>query len=290
MGLNVLTQQERELLPTAKDIEDYEEHGWWISPPCLDDAAQEELRFGIERYYGGERDWQLPIVSATDWDPADGDVVRQNDFASLQVEELRNFLRRPLIAAMAARLSRSPSIRLFHDQIIYKPGGRPLRDAGVGWHTDRAYWKTCTSQRMLTAWIPLADVDERSGSMIVIDKSHRWPGVEHLRFFHERDVEAVRQRFDAPGPWMEVPYRLRAGQVAFHQCLTIHGSRENTMAKPRIAWTVHFQDEDNRWQLARNPDGTSTPHMNDLLCRKNSDGTPDYRDPEVCPELWREVL
>ncbi len=283
-----MTPEQQLLLPTPGQVAEYEERGWWISPPCLDGEALEELRFGIERYYSGERDWRLPIVSASDWTPADGEVVRQNDFASLQLEELRAFLRRPPMAAMAARLSRSPSIRLFHDQIIYKPPGRTLRETGVGWHTDRAYWKTCTSMRMLTAWIPLYDVDERSGTMIVIDGSHLWPGGERLRRFHERDIDAARRDLDVPGPWIEVPYRMRAGQVAFHHCLTIHGSRENKSEIPRVAWTVHFQDEANRWQPVRNADGTITPHMNDLLCRTNEDSTPDYLDPDVCPELWRE--
>jgi ectoine hydroxylase-related dioxygenase (phytanoyl-CoA dioxygenase family) len=288
MAMNALSPEERLLLPTPEQVAEYEAHGWWISPPCLPEDALEELRFGVERYYSGERDWPLPIVSAADWNPADGDVVRQSDFASLQLEEFRAFLRRPLIAAMAARLARSPSIRLFHDQIVYKPPGRPLRDTGVGWHTDRAYWKTCTSTRMLTAWIPLSDVDERSGTMLVIDKSHFWSDGQQLRSFHERDVDAVRSGFKAPEPWIEVPYRLRAGQVAFHHCLTIHGGRENASTEPRIAWAVHLQDEANCWQLAKNADGTITPHMNDLLCRKKHDGTPDYGDPDVCPELWRD--
>jgi hypothetical protein len=288
MAIRDLSPDERQLLPTPEDVLEYEAHGWWISPPCLDDNALEELRYGVERYYSGERDWPLPIVSAADWTPTDGEVVRQSDFASLQLEEFRAFLRRPLIAAMAARLSRSRSIRLFHDQIVYKPPRRPLCDAGVGWHTDRAYWKTCTSDRMLTAWIPLSAVDEHSGTMLVIDGSHRWPTGRQLRSFHERDVDAVRGRINLPEPWVESAYRLRAGQVAFHHCLTIHGSRENASEVPRIAWAIHFQDESNRWQLAQNEDGTITPHMNDLLCRKAPDGAPDYSDPEVCPELWRD--
>ncbi|HYC88975.1 MAG TPA: phytanoyl-CoA dioxygenase family protein [Thermoanaerobaculia bacterium] len=289
MAASVMSAGERALLPTPEQVAEYEAHGWWISPPCIGEEALEELRFGIERYYSGERDWRLPIVSASDWTPADGDVVRQNDFASLQLEEFRAFLlRQPVIAAMAARLARSPSVRLFHDQIVYKPAGRSLQETGVGWHTDRSYWRTCTSARMLTAWIPLADVDERSGTMTVIDGSHLWPDAEKLRRFHERDVDAVQREITPSGAWIEVPYRMRAGQVAFHHCRTIHGSRQNMSDVPRIAWAVHFQDEDNRWQPATNPDGTMTPHMNDLLCRKTPDGTPDYRDPDVCPELWRE--
>ncbi|MGA8807136.1 MAG: phytanoyl-CoA dioxygenase family protein [Thermoanaerobaculia bacterium] len=275
-------------LPTANDVAHYESHGWWISPPVLDDEALDELRFGIDRYYSGERDWRLPIATVSDWTPADGDIVRQNDFASLQVQELRAFLRRPQIAMIAARLARTHSIRLFHDQIIYKPPHRPLHDTGIGWHTDRAYWRTCTSMRMLTAWIPLYDVDESLGTMIVIDGSHCWPDVERLRRFHERDVDAVRREVESSREWVEVPYRMRAGQVAFHHCMTIHGSRENASDVPRIAWTVHLQDETNAWQPAQNPDGTTTPHTNDLLCRSTHGGIPDYKDPEVCPELWRD--
>jgi hypothetical protein len=97
MASPVLSPEERALLPTPAQVAEYDEHGWWISPPCLGEDALEELRFGVERYYAGERDWRLPIVSASDWTAADGDVIRQNDFASLQPEEFRAFLRRPLV-------------------------------------------------------------------------------------------------------------------------------------------------------------------------------------------------
>src|SRR5262249_55443987 len=135
---------------------------------------------------------------------------------------------------------------------------------------------------------PLCDVDVESGTMVVIDGSHTWSPSVPLRRFHERDVDAVRRDLEGAGPWIEVPYRMRAGQVAFHHCRTIHGSRENLSDTPRVAWAVHLQDEANAWQPAKNADGTVTPHMNDLLCRANADGTPDYRDPDVCPELWRD--
>jgi ectoine hydroxylase-related dioxygenase (phytanoyl-CoA dioxygenase family) len=140
---------------------------------------------------------------------------------------------------------------------------------------------------MLTAWIPLQSVDEQTGTMTVVDGSHLWSVADELRRFHECDVDAVRQQIDVPGPWIEVPYRIRAGQVAFHHCMTIHGSRQNSSATPRVAWAIHLQDDANCWKPARNMDGTLTPHTNDLLCRTNADGTPDYRDPDVCPELWR---
>lgn len=274
-------------MPTDDDVAFYRAHGWWISPPCLSDDDLELLRFGIERYYAGERDWSLPTVAAADWDPADGDVTRQNDYASLQIDELRRFVTAPILPAIAARLAGVRQIRLFHDQIVYKPPGQPLARTGVGWHTDRAYWGTCTSEHMLTAWIPLHDVDEDAGTMIVIDRSHTWPGGERLRYFHDRDVDAVRARIGAAGAWEEVPYRLRAGQVAFHHCRTIHGSRDNRGRRPRIAWAVHYQDGDNTWQRFCNADGVETPHMNDILCRRIA-GAPDYADPDVCPELWRE--
>lgn len=274
-------------LPTDEDVAFYREHGWWITPPVLSDEALDLLRHGVERYYAGERDTPLLTRLNTDWTEGDGDILRQNDYVSLQMDEFREFLEEAPLAAIAGRLSDATSIRLFHDQLVYKPAGAPARDAVVGWHTDRAYWQTCTSTAMLTAWIPLQDCSAEMGTLMVLDKSHTWPDNDDLKRFHTRDLEATAAQVHRHGqPWREVALEMKAGQVSFHHCRTIHGSAPNRATAPRLAWAVHYQDGDNRYQENRGPDGALIPHINDILCCHDDDGKPDYTDPAICPLLW----
>ena len=49
--------------------------------------------------------------------------MRKNDYTTLRVRELAELARYPLIAACAARLSGAACLRLWHDQLLYKPTG-----------------------------------------------------------------------------------------------------------------------------------------------------------------------
>jgi len=71
-------------------------------------------------------------------------------------------------AAVAAELLGVPSVRLYHDQALFKPAG-----AGrTPWHQDRYYWPLDTDQTA-TMWLPLLDVDEEMGPMVFASGSHR---------------------------------------------------------------------------------------------------------------------
>ncbi len=277
------------LLPTEEDVSHYEQHGWWISPPILTEEEIDDARFGAERYYSGERDGALLFQVGANWTEAAGDVLRQNDYVSLQIEELRQLVHHPLIAASAARLAQTAAVRLFHDQLIYKPPKVSAADNTVGWHTDIAYWKTCSSRNLITAWIPFQTVTMDMGPMTVMDRSHRWTGNDRLEFFHDPNLAAIEARIERGGQHLDpVPLLMRLGQVSFHHCRTIHGSLPNVGDRPRLALAVHMQDETNRYAGATGPDGKGLSHLNDFLCRKDAAGNPDYSDPEVCPTLWSE--
>ncbi len=282
-----LTPEQQALLPSDADVHFYQEHGWWISPVLLDAHELEDANFGAERYYAGERDAPLLVDLHTDWKPEDGEVLRQNDYVSRQVDEFRDLLHHPLVAATAARLSGADSLRLFHDQLIYKPPGAPPERNTVGWHADKAYWQTCTSTRMLTAWIPLQESTEELGTLVVLDKSHHWSAELGLRTFHNPDLAALEARIRASGHPMErVPLVMEPGQVSFHHCLTIHGSYPNVSDRPRLAYAIHLQDGGNVYQAALQDNGKPVIHINDILCGKDAAGQPDYADPAICPEVW----
>lgn len=279
---------ESALLPTEDDIRFYEHHGWWISPPIVPEELIDDARFGVERYYEGERDQVLLFEAGTDWNPSRGNVLRQNDYVSLQIEQLWRLVHHELIARTAALLARTEQIRLFHDQLIYKPAQVAPAAATVGWHTDIAYWKTCSSRDMITAWIPFQPVTMDMGPMTVLDRSHRWPGNDHLEFFHDPDLGGIERRINLNYEQMEeVPLLLGLGQVSFHHCRTIHGSKPNLSDRPRLALAVHMQDKDNRYAAAADAQGKPVTHLNDFLCRRDAAGNPDYADSAVCPVLWK---
>jgi Phytanoyl-CoA dioxygenase (PhyH) len=283
-----LTDAEQTLLPNAEDCAFFHEHGYWISPPIYSEREIEDARYGVERFYSGDCDFPLTghVRQMTGWKAGDPDAQRTNDYVSLLIREVMDFVAKPVLGAMAARLAGTNSIRLWHDQLIVKnPGGDPSR-SGVGWHIDKAYWQTCSSDAMLTAWIPLHDTDSEIGPLLVIDGSHRWPDTGSLRGFHITDLSqsanALAERIVGVAP---IPIVVKAGQVSFHHCQTVHGSGANRSGRPRMSFSLHLQDAANQYREVRDASGEIVWHRNDILCRKK-DGRPDYTDPDICPVLW----
>jgi len=282
------------LLPTEADVAFYRTHGYWISPPILPSDVLDAAERGMARFYAGDTDRLLPDGSArVGWVPEHGEVLRKNDYSSLVVDELAVLVRYPLLAACAARLSGTDTIRLWHDQLLYKPAEDTVPDAGrgkanVGWHTDRQYWRTCSSTDMLTAWVPFHDVGEREGAVSFVDGSHLWTEDVVLDFFNPdlSTLDAVRADHDVQVVVAEIP----RGAVSFHHCRLLHGSGPNRSDAPRRSMAIHFQPGDNHYVEYRHPDGTLAWHPNDRLVRRTSDGVPDYADPVVCPRLWPPAI
>jgi ectoine hydroxylase-related dioxygenase (phytanoyl-CoA dioxygenase family) len=273
------------LLPGPGDIAAYREHGFWISPVIVPAAVLDAAERGMRRFYAGERDTELAELGELGgWTRADGPGLRKNDYASLVVSELAELVAYPAIAACAARLAGAATIRLWHDQLLYKPADASGVAANVGWHTDRQYWLSCASEEMLTAWIAFHDVDERGGSVSFLEGSHRWD-VDGLDFFGQ-DLDLLARRMSQQGFAARVrPTAMRRGQVSFHHCRTVHGSGPNRGTEPRRSLAIHLQPGDNRWRRHTGPDGQPARHGNDRLVR-HADGMPDYTDPRICPQLW----
>jgi hypothetical protein len=276
---------------TDTDVEFYHEHGYWVAPSLVPDEVLEAAEHGMRRLYAEDvdhvLDWDrrtnlddIPVgtYSHWGWRPSYGDTMRKNDYASLRVDELLRLARYPMIAACAARLSGADELRLWHDQLLYKPIDTGSNVADVKWHTDRYYWKTCSSEDMLTAWVPFGDVSERDGAMCVVDGSHLWS--DELSIEWADAPFSIIDEVVADRGAKLVPIVLKRGQVSFHHCKTVHGSGANRGTAPRRSLVTHFQPGTNRY-LER-----GYHHANDELVRRNPAGDPDYADPDVCPWLY----
>lgn len=276
------------VLPTDEDVAFYRENGFWISPPVLPGDVLDAAGHGMSRHYAGDTDHQLPRDPEGrlwGWRPGDTDLLRKNDYSSLRVSQLAQLVRQPVISACAARLSGAAQIRLWHDQLLYKPPSRG-QHSNVGWHTDRHYWRTCSSTQMLTAWVPFHDVTASHGPVMFVAGSHRWDSGDHMDLsFFDQDLTAL-DRYLAGRDARIVTATLQRGQVSFHHCQTLHGSGPNHSGEARRAIAIHLQPAGSHYVHAQNPDGTAAAHNNDQVVRKLPDGTPDYADPDICPRLW----
>ncbi len=151
----------------------------------------------------------------------------------------QKLLENPVISGAAAQLCAARELRIWHDQIQYKP-------AGVGgvnmWHQDSPYWAVLREKdQQITAWIALDDVDASNGAMSMVPGSHRWGN--QIAFLHTlKDFQAMPPEFQGhPTPVELCPVKM--GHVHFHHSLTWHGSQANTSGRPRRAIALHFMNE-----------------------------------------------
>ncbi|MEO0524815.1 MAG: phytanoyl-CoA dioxygenase family protein [Pseudomonadota bacterium] len=283
------TDCDNTLLPTESEVISYEASGWYKSRQIIPHDLLDEVHLAIMDHQLGKRDRSLAgPAKFSDWKPGDGDGVRNNEFCSLQNDTVQKLVALPILGAIAARLARSPEIRLFDDQAVYKPpAGIGNNVTAIGWHTDHSCWSTCTSHRMLTAWIPLDDVTLWTGTLCLIDGSHKWPESEDMRGFNNPNLNAIEDHIGREIPnQLITSMALRKGEVSFHHMRTLHCSSPNRSDTPRLALAIHMQDGDNTSRPFITPSGARVVLPHDNLCRKNADGNPDYTDPTVFPRLW----
>ncbi|MEO1373372.1 MAG: phytanoyl-CoA dioxygenase family protein [Cyanobacteria bacterium J06635_10] len=290
ISMPYLTREQLELLPSDEDVAFYEEHGWYISKKVIPEELIDEAIEASFRFYAGERDATLPTETGySNWKPGDSDRIRNNEFTTLQHQVLRKFALQPIIGAIAARLTRSKSMRIFEDQLVYKAPRGNDGEGVVGWHTDRAYCSNCTSEKLLAAWIPFHDCDINRAPLVVIDGSNKWSGNDHLRYFNQPNLQETAKKFTQKGrKIIEVPMTIEKGQMSFHNTWTIHGSYPNRSNSYRLAMAVHMQNVENCYQTYWNAEGKQIHHYLDSLCRKLPNGRPDYSDPAIFPTLWSE--
>lgn len=293
----VLTKAEIDLLPTDAEVGHYQQHGWYLTRQLFSHDEIDALALASDRFYAGHRDRSLPKrpPNLAYWEPSHGPVQRHNDYVHYESDAIGAILRKPLVGAVAARLAGTSQIRVFQATMIYKPPNPAEVTNLVPWHADRHYWQTCTSERMLTAFIPFHDCGEHMGTITMIDGSHLWkdiPGDDSTRHFAQRDRAELEELIHKTaefngGKVITIPMVIPKGHMSFHHCRMYHGSSHNRSTRPRRAISLHLQDGENQWRLYHKADGTKVVYNNDVLVRTTAAGNPDYADPQYCPVTWQ---
>lgn len=151
------------------------------------------------------------------------------------------------ITKMMAQLTGAKELRIWHDQIQYKPAAI----GGVNmWHQDAPYWPILAPMTEVTAWVALDDADLENGCMSMVPGTHLWGNT--IDFLH-----TLKDFNDMPNSYegrevkvMTCP--VKKGHVHFHHALTWHGSSANVSGRPRRAIALHYMSQETRYVASGN--------------------------------------
>ena len=113
------------------------------------------------------------------------------------------------LTAAAAQLMEVASVRLYHDQALYKAPHRGM----TPWHCDQYYWPLNTV-KTITAWIPLQDTPVEMGAVVFNVGSHHIPMGRNLPIGDDSQ-QVISDNLNRLG-LEHVEQNFEAGDVSFH--------------------------------------------------------------------------
>jgi ectoine hydroxylase-related dioxygenase (phytanoyl-CoA dioxygenase family) len=142
------------------------------------------------------------------------------------------------IGEMAAKLSGSDGIRIWHDQALFK---RPWANP-TAWHLDTPFW-SFSDRKALSIWIALDDATLENGCLYFIPGSHKTTEFKNSGIGKNMDgIFQVYPQFAKTQPHVA---RMKAGSCSFHNGLTIHGAGANMTPGFRRAMTCAYMPDGN---------------------------------------------
>jgi ectoine hydroxylase-related dioxygenase (phytanoyl-CoA dioxygenase family) len=271
----------------------YARTGWYVSDYVVDGDLVEQCIAAAERIYRCQYDrtqsWSAsPHIGTFNREYADRTRLRVDQFPSFHSDAIRRLVHTPEIAALAAQLLETDEVRYYKDILI----GTPTRggQSAIGWHTDISYWPTCVPERMITVYVPLQDRDERNGTLLMIEGSQGWVNRSFNITADFDDLGRIKRRYEAQGQRVELcalPHRK--GQVSFHSSLVVHATFPNTTDEFQHSVVFGLQARDNRFVPSpiKRLNPSIVVNLNDEIGPTLSDGTPDIKDDDFYPVLYR---
>ena len=182
---------------------------------------------------------------------ADDDGAFVEDFCNWQrIPEIEQLIRSSPAAEIAARLTGSTSIRLYHDHMLTKEPGTLQR---TPWHQDQPYYNVDGRQNA-SMWLPVDPVPKAS-SLEFVAGTHRGPwylprtfldGI--AKWFPEGALEEfpdVDRAVASDGnDWRIISWELEPGDAVFFHFLTVHGAAGMPGPGRRRVLSVRFLGDD----------------------------------------------
>ena len=167
----------------------FAEDGYWLGPQLFDAGQREALAYAVDEVNAGRYETGREPM-ARFWSPGDDPyALRKVDNWRRCNPVLAEAVRNRQIGRLAARLLGTAAVRLWREQILMKPAGGRV-SANVAWRQDDNDWVRHDRPRMLTAWIPLQEVNPELGTKHFVKGSHRWGWHAAYSHFGRYDMEA----------------------------------------------------------------------------------------------------
>lgn len=225
---------------TEQQIRQFDDQGFLLGGQVLTPDEADRLAEDIERVIRDKdrKDVRQPVLLRNlSGDPARPVWQIVNIWQACPAFE--KLMRHPVILEEVAQITRAAELRIWHDQVQYKP----RETGGVNmWHQDSPLWANLMPKHeQVSAWVALDDVDESNGCMTMVPGSHKWGDqINHFGTF--KGFENLPPDFNGHEV-RRVLCPVRKGHVHYHHALTWHGSHANTSGRPRRAIAFHYMTE-----------------------------------------------
>lgn len=233
---------------TQEQIAQFHTNGFLNGGVVLDDTTVEALRAEVMRVIDEREraDIEQPVL-VRNLSQEESAPVWQIVNIWQASEHYKNLMSHPKITEGIAQLTDASELRIWHDQIQYKPpevGGVNM------WHQDAPLWPIIAPMTEVTAWVALDDADESNGCMSMIPGTHQWG--DNMDFIRTLDsYEAMPDTFEGH-KLVVVRCPVKKGEVHFHHSLVWHGSHANTSGRPRRAIALHYMTEETHYVASGN--------------------------------------
>lgn len=129
--------------------------------------------------------------------------------------DVKEFVFGKRLARIAAQLLQAKGVRIYHDQALFKsPGG-----GHTPWHCDQFYWPL-SSEKTVTAWVPLVPVSDNLGPLQFAAGSHTKDLGRAVGIGKASD-ECIGKAVEE-GNYKVVGGPFDLGEVSFHAGFTFH--------------------------------------------------------------------
>ncbi|MDY7103561.1 MAG: phytanoyl-CoA dioxygenase family protein [Actinomycetota bacterium] len=158
---------------------------------------------------------------------ADDDGAFIEDFCSWsRIPAMERFIRTSPAAAIAAELTGSTTMRLFHDHVLVKEAGTRQP---TPWHQDLPYYNV-DGRRNTSMWMPVDPVPATS-SLRLVAGTHRGPWYlprtfldGHAQWFPEGTLAELPDIDGDPDRYRVLAWDIEPGDAVFFDMLTVHAT------------------------------------------------------------------
>lgn len=237
-----------------KQIKEFDERGFLRGERVLSDEQVQKLRDELEQVMEGKSD-KKPVLNRNMLDGGSeyGTTMSKNETVVQIVniwmasETFLEHAKNEKICAEIAQLCETNELRIWHDQIQYKP---PLTGGPTNWHQDHPAWPIIQPADLISAWVALDDATVENGCMWMVPESHKW-GDQSKYLASDDNFQPVHhepQQLPQGAKVVAEPFEIKKGHVGYHHCLTWHGSPHNRSDKKRRAIAVHYMPGYTRYE------------------------------------------